>query len=209
MSLHRGKLYLTSTGFDALLRFDIAGRQFDLGIVVTSDNGTINARGFDPRQPGGPAPSNIFHVNNVHADDTGVFLAGRKIPGLIQVTQTAIGLVAGLPRGTHNARPFRGGVLFNDTDSDSVVWHGPAGRIAIRVPLYDPILLQRRDADTSGLARQGFARGLCVLSETLVAAGSSPTTVSIHDLAAGQCVASLNLTLDVRNAAHGLAAWPF
>ncbi len=209
MSLHRGKLYLTSTGFDALLRFDFASRQFDLGIVVTSDNGVINARGFDPRQPGGPAPSNIFHVNNVHADDTGVFLAGRKIPGLIQVTQTAIGVVAGLPRGTHNARPFRGGVLFNDTDSDSVVWNGPAGRIAIRVPLYDPILLQHRDADTSGLARQGFARGLCVLSQTLVAAGSSPTTVSIHDLAAGQCVASLNLTLDVRNAAHGLAAWPF
>jgi hypothetical protein len=145
----------------------------------------------------------------VHADESGVFLAGRKIPALVQLTQSAICVVAGLPRGTHNARPFRGGVLFNDTDSDSVVWNGPAGRVAIRVPRYDPVRLRHADADASGLARQGFARGLCVLSETLVAACSSPTTVSILDLAAGQCLTSLNLTLDVRNAAHGLARWPY
>lgn len=209
MSLHRGKLYLTSTGFDTLLRFDLASRQFDLGIAVTSDGGAINARGFDPRQPGGPAQGNIFHINNVHADDTGVFLSGRKMPALVQITQTAIGVVAGLPRGTHNARPFRGGVLFNDTDSDSVVWNGPAGRVAIKVPLYDPIFLLNRDADATGIARQGFARGLCPISDTLIAAGSSPTTIAIHDLGAGKCLTSLNLTMDIRHAAHGLTIWPF
>lgn len=209
MSLHRGKLYMTSAGFDALLRFDLASRQFDLGIVMTSDNGVINAHGFDPRKPGGPAPGDMFHINSVHADDTGVFVAGRKIPALVQLTQSAIGVVAGLPRGTHNARPFLGGVLYNDTDSDSVVWSGVGPRVSIPVPRYDPILLQHREADTSDVARQGFARGLCVLSETLIAAGSSPTTISIHDLAAGRCLSSLNLTLDIRNAAHGLAVWPF
>ncbi len=209
MSLHRGKLYLTSTGFDALVRFDIATCQFDLGIAITSDNGAVNARGFDPRQPGGPAPSNIFHINNVHADDTGVFVSGRKMPALLQITQAAIGIAAGLPRGTHNARPFRGGVIFNDTDSDSVVWNGPAGRLAIRVPLYDPVFLLNRDADATGIARQGFARGLCIISDTLVAGGSSPTTLAIYDLQAGQCVTSLSLTMDIRNAAHGLVVWPF
>ena len=209
MSLHRGKLYITSTGFDALVRFDMASRRFDLGIAIVAAAGVVNARGFDPNQPEAVTPSNVLHINNVWVDDNGVYVSGRKMPALVQVTQTQIAMVAGLPRGTHNARPFRGGVLFNDTDSDSVVWLGPEERVAIRTPRYDPKLLTHMDADASGLARQGFGRGLCVLSDTLVAAGSSPTTISIHDMDAGVCIAGLNLSMDVRNAAHGLAVWPF
>ena len=204
MSLHRGKLYITSTGFDALVRFDMASKRFDLGIAIVAAGGLVNARGFDPNKPDAVAPSNILHINNVWVDDNGVYVSGRKMPALVQMTQTQIAMVAGLPRGTHNARPFRGGVLFNDTDSDSVVWAGPEERVAIRTPRYDPKLLTHMDADASGLARQGFGRGLCVLSDRLVAAGSSPTTISIHDLDAGACIAGLNLSLDVRNAAHGL-----
>lgn len=209
MSLHRGKLYITSTGFDALVRFDMASKRFDLGIAIVAAGGLVNARGFDPNTPDAVAPSNILHINNVWVDGNGVYVSGRRMPALVQVTQTQIAMVAGLPRGTHNARPFRGGVLFNDTDSDSVVWAGPEERVAIRTPRYDPKLLTHMDADASGLARQGFGRGLCVISDTLVAAGSSPTTISIHDLDAGACIAGINLSLDVRNAAHGLAVWPF
>ena len=209
MSLHRGKLYITSTGFDALVRFDMASKRFDLGIAIVAAGGLVNARGFDPNTPDAVAPSNILHINNVWVDDNGVYVSGRKMPALVQVTQTQIAMVAGLPRGTHNARPFRGGVLFNDTDSDSVVWAGPEERVAIRTPRYDTKLLTHMDADASGLARQGFGRGLCVLSDRLVAAGSSPTTISILDLDAGVSIAGLNLSLDVRNAAHGLAVWPF
>jgi hypothetical protein len=63
--------------------------------------------------------------------------------------------------------------------------------------------------DTSGLARQAFARGLCVLSDTLIAGGSSPSTITIYDLAANTGVVSVALTMDVRNAIHGLEVWPF
>lgn len=209
MSLHRGKLYITSTGFDALVRFDMASKRFDLGITIVAAGGLVNARGFDPNTPNAVAPSNILHINNVWVDDNGVYVSGRRMPALVQVTQTQIAMVAGLPRGTHNARPFRGGVLYNDTDSDSVVWSGPERRVAIRTPRYDPKLLTHMDADASGLARQGFGRGLCVISDTLVAAGSSPTTISVLDLDAGISIAGINLSLDVRNAAHGLAVWPF
>lgn len=209
MSLHKGKLYITSTGFDAVIRFDLATRRFDLGMAIITDGRLVNAKGFDPNTPDAHDPSNVLHINNVHVDDTGVYVSGRKMPALVQLTQTAVGMVAGLPRGTHNARPFRGGVLFNDTDSDSVVWQGPQGRVAIRVPTYDPRSLTHMDVDASGIARQGFGRGLCVISDTLVAAGSSPTTVSIHDLQSGSCIRSMNLSVDVRNAAHGLVVWPF
>lgn len=209
MSVHGGKLYLTSTGFDALLRMDLASRRFDLGMRLASGAGAINVRAFDPQAAGGPAAANHLHINNVLVDHSGVFASGRNLPALVQITRTAVGPVAPLPRGTHNARPFRGGVLYNDTDSDAVVWARPGQKIAVPTPSYDPAGLTHVDADAYGIARQGFGRGLCVLSERLVAAGSSPTTVTVHDIEAGRLVAQLNVTMDVRNAAHGLAVWPF
>ena len=80
---------------------------------------------------------------------------------------------------------------------------------AFKVPRYDPEQLQNRDLDQSRIARQGFARGLCVLSGSIVAGGSSPSTVSVYDLAANQRLLSVNLTMDIRNAIHGLAVWPY
>ena len=114
-----------------------------------------------------------------------------------------------MPRGTHNARPFGDGVLYNDGDGDAVVWSTPESWIASAVPRYPQEALVNAAGDQNGAGRQGFGRGLCVLSETLVAAGSSPATVTIHDVEAGRVVESLNLTMDVRHAVHGLVVWPF
>ena len=65
------------------------------------------------------------------------------------------------------------------------------------------------DKFASAIARPGFARGLCVLPEGLVAAGSSPSTISVYDMRAGKRVLQQNLSMDVRNAVHGLAVWPY
>lgn len=209
MSARDGKLYVTSTGFDAVVRFDLQSRQFDLAIRLNNDAGAISVQAFDPRQPGGPTPANKFHLNNVFVDGAGIHASGRNMPALVRLTESAVELVAGLPKGTNNAQLFRGGVIFNDTQSDAVVWRTGEARISSRAPHYDPAVLLRADADASGIARQAFARGLCPLLDTLVAAGSSPTTVSIHDMEVGAVVASVNLSMDLRNAAHGLAVWPF
>jgi hypothetical protein len=206
---HGGKLFLTSTGFDAVLRFDLVTREFDFGVRMQKEAGRLNASTFDPRREGGPTPANDFHVNSVCVTDHGIYLSGRRLPGLVRLTRSGIAIVAPLPLGTHNAQPFRGGVIFNNTESDSLVWMTKERRTDIPVPRYSEADLTNTDFDDSGLARQSFGRGLCVLSETLVAAGSSPTTVAIHDLSAQRIVKSLNLTMDVRNAAHGLARWPF
>ncbi len=207
---HGGKLWLTSTGFDALLRFDLAARVFDFGIRLNKDGARLNAETFDPRRGENvPTPSNEFHINSVHADEGGLHVSGRRLPGLVQLARSGIAVIAPLPLGTHNARPFRGGVLFNDTERDRLVWMTRDRRVGLPVPRYPEAELGNTDFDESGLARQAFGRGLCVVSDTLVAAGSSPTTVAIHDLAAQRTVKSLNLIMDVRNAAHGLAIWPF
>ena len=119
---------------------------------------------------------------------------------------------AELPAGSHNARPFRDGVLFNDTAADALRYAGRgegAEDRALRVPRFDPATLENTDLDESRIARQGFARGLCVLSDTVVAGGSSPSTISVYDLPANRRLLSINLTRDVRNAIHGLEVWPY
>lgn len=63
--------------------------------------------------------------------------------------------------------------------------------------------------DDSKVARQGSGRGLCPIGERFVAGGSSPSTISLYDFDAEQKVVSVNLTMDIRNAIHGLELWPF
>jgi thiamine monophosphate kinase len=77
------------------------------------------------------------------------------------------------------------------------------------VQTYDPDEIEYAGVDDSQVARQGFGRGLCAAGDTLIAGGSSPSTVSIYDVDAGQRVAAVNLSMDIRNAIHGLELWPF
>ena len=105
--------------------------------------------------------------------------------------------------------PYGEGILFNDTASDAVRYVARnAKQVAIPVPSFQDGELEYRGVDDSRIARQGFGRGLCIIDEQLVAAGSSPSTVSIIDLAAGQRLTAVNLTMDIRNAIHGLECWP-
>jgi hypothetical protein len=205
---HGGRLYVVSTGFDSILGFNLATREFDMALRISNDAGVANARGYDPRKPGACPPGKALHLNNVHASDAGLFVAGLHLPGLVRISRAGIDIVARLPRGTHNAQPWKDGVLFNDTESNRLVWERASMRITSPVPRYEPAQLTHTDLDDTATARQAFGRGLCVLGGDLIAGGSSPTTVAIHDMSAGRCLATLNLTLDIRNAAHGLAVWP-
>ncbi len=63
--------------------------------------------------------------------------------------------------------------------------------------------------DNAHAAQPAFGRGLCVISEREIAAGSSPATISIYDLDAGQATKAVNLSPDPRQAIHGIAVWPY
>ncbi len=202
-------LYITSTGFDAILGFDLSVCAFTFGLALSAENERIGWRVFDPRQPGGPAPRNTFHLNSIAATDYGLFIAGLNTPGLLRFDGKTLKVVASLPAGTHNAQPFGGGLLFNDTRADLVRFVTAARQRQFFVPSYKEEALTHLDADRSGIARQAFARGLCAIGETTVAAGSSPSTVALHDLAANKTTQVITLSRDVRNAIHGLEVWPF
>jgi hypothetical protein len=212
ISAHGRTLFLTATGCDSILGFDLDAKQFHWGMHVSTHQFRFKSTRFDPREKDGPLMLNKLHINNVHCNRGGMYISGLRTGGMLLYNGTGVQMAAELPAGTHNARPFRDGVLFNDSESDALRYAGRGEGLedrALRMPRYDPAALQQRGVDESKLARQGFARGLCVLSDAMVAGGSSPSTVTVYDLAANRLLMSVNLTMDVRNAIHGLEVWPY
>jgi hypothetical protein len=209
IALHKGLLFLTSSGHDSVLIFDTASNNFVAGLQLAREGSEFRAITFDPNRPGGPAASSANQLNSVYVDDGGIYLAGRNLNMLLRVFDNQVTSIARLPLNTNNARPFSRGLLFNDTGEDQLTWVGPSDVFAFDVPRYPVKKLTHIDMEDSAMARQAFARGLCLLSENLVAGGSSPATICIYDLDKRVPVKSVNLTMNVRIAVHGIAAWPY
>ena len=101
-------------------------------------------------------------------------------------------------------------MIFNDTASDCVRYVRHDGKEkAFKIVSYDESAIEFSGVDDTKVARQAFGRGLCPIGDRFVAAGSSPSTISLYDLATNQKVGSVNLSMDIRNAVHGLELWPY
>jgi hypothetical protein len=202
------RVALTSTGFDALLVLDLETKRFVAGWHLDAARGEFLLRRFDP-DGAGPERRNLFHLNSVSARAGEVWFSGLHVPGLLRSDGKTLEVFAPLPEGTHNAQSLEGGIAYNDTASDRVCYQAPGIHMSVGVPVHAGADLLHAERYASALARPGFARGLCALSPGLIAAGSSPSTVSVYDLRSGQRLRQVNLSMDVRNAIHGLALWPF
>jgi hypothetical protein len=209
LSVYEGRAFIVSTGFDAILVFDLRQQRFVAGFHLHLDNERLRLSAFDPEAASGPAPSNVFHLNSVTCNAQGVFFAGLRTGGLLHLRDNQFSRTSRLPRGTHNAQPFMGGVIYNDTVNNCIRAELPESEVTIPIdPDPREVALWHHAGDTV-LARPLFGRGLCVLSHELIAAGSSPSTITVYDLAHGVMVARLPISRDVRNAIHGIAIWPF
>src|SRR5712691_2211628 len=215
------RLYATSTGFDSILELDLQTQTFTRGRCLRfglAERGRRKFGGsptpslieFDPEGGGGPAPGDTTHLNNVYAQDGTLFASGRALAHLLAIGDTTVARYAPLPYGSHNARPYRDGVLFNHTGSDNISYTDREGQNhrSFHIVTYDPagLLHASLGPDT---ARQAFGRGLAVMDHDLIVGGSSPATVTLYRFDSPEPLESVNLTMDVRNAVHGLEAWPF
>ena len=203
-------LFLTSTGFDSLLAFDLKSKTFTWGLYLSKNGAQWTGQPFDPMGSGGPVFTNSYHLNMVAVNQDGIYFSGLNTKALLALSSDlTVREFCSLPRGCHNAQPFRAGVLFNDTGSDVVRF---VSRVddekVVPVPKFNNTELQYLGVDDSRIARQGFGRGMCVISDQLIAAGSSPSTISIIDIEKGERLTAVNLTMDIRNAIHGLEVWP-
>ena len=101
-------------------------------------------------------------------------------------------------RGTQQGESH-GGVYTVDFDQREVVqhvdWNTTTARSSSR-------------ASTTPRSPGRVSGGVFAVGERFVAAGSSPSTISLYDFEANQKVGSVNLTMDIRNAIHGLKIWP-
>ena len=212
ISIYERTLYATSTAFDSILAFDLDARVFHWGMHISTAQFRFKGAAFNPRDKDGPLMLNKLHINMVHCTQGGLYITGLRTGGMLLFNGHRLQMAAELPAGSHNAQPFRDGVVFNDTKADALRYSGRGeGREdrAMPVPRYPETELLNSHLDESQIARQGFARGLCVLSDSIVAGGSSPSTVTLYNLATNERLASVNLTMDVRNAIHGLEVWPY
>jgi hypothetical protein len=209
MSIHEGHLFVVSTGYDSILGLNLETERFDWGMHVVSTGMEFIARRFDPQSNEGPRLLNKLHLNNVFCNTGGMYISGLRSNALLRFAGKKLGVMTTLPEGVHNAQPFRDGIIFNDSAADTLRFESPDTRKAWRVPRFADHQLTHMNMDDSSIARQGFGRGLCVVSERQLAAGSSPSTVTLYDMKEQRAQKVINISVDVRNAVHGLEVWPY
>ena len=133
---HERTLFLTSTGFDSILGFDLDRKSFSWGLHVTAQETGFAGAPFDPEFDDGPPPSNRLHLNNVHCERGGMHISGLRTGGMLLFNGRAVQRWVTLPVGVHNAQPYEDGVLFNDTAADVVRFVSRAGERVLPVPRF-------------------------------------------------------------------------
>jgi len=209
--VHEHHLFITSTAFDTVLAFNLRKNTFDKALMVITDGRNLTLGKYNPNSDEGPLAMNKLHINNIFCEKGGMYISGLKTKGLLLYNGKRLGISTTLPAGAHNARPFREGILFNDTQSNKLRYATRTGKddCAFAVPLYPEADLLKTEMDDSLIARQGFGRGLCVISDTLIAAGSSPATIALYDLEQKKMLKTVNISMDIRTTIHGLEVWPY
>ena len=117
-------LFLTSTGFDCVLGFDLDQHCFNWGINIQRRGVKFKPVGFDPLADNGPMMLNKMHINNVFCNRHGLYISGLRTGGMLHFNGSLINMAVELPQGTHNAQPFRDGVLFNDSEDNVLRYTG-------------------------------------------------------------------------------------
>jgi hypothetical protein len=233
--LSENNLYLTSTNFDSILVFDTNSRKFIKGYHFTQKNylktrlyrilnkalnKTIQIRPFqineelgftefNPDSGNGPERSNKFHINNVTVIDHKLFLAGVKLLTLQEFDFAKVTKIANIPGGTHNAMPYmQEFVIMNNTRKNEIVVKYISGknlkRWDVKLFPHDELLNANIPDDH---ARQGFARGLAIF-ENYIIAGSSPANISVYDINEKGVIKTINFSKDIRITIHGLEVIP-
>jgi hypothetical protein len=216
------RLFITSTGYDAVLEFDLRTERFVKGYCLRFGGvwrlrrirkaPAVHPRprffAFDPNGRSGPTLGDTCHINNVYFQDGTLYVSGVGLRHVWSIRGDRLRSYARIPYGSHNARPFRDGVLLNHTETDQIEYLDRRGRLVRSFPLahYQPDQLLHSNL-ANDLARQAFGRGLAVVDDRLILGGSSPATVTAYRFNPPQVLKSVNLTLDVRNAVHGLEVW--
>jgi hypothetical protein len=220
------KLFLGSVGYDSILEYDIAAERFTAGYCIrysrfmrrlrrkSRDGIQLRPRPtlrvFDPESDDGPEPGDTAHPSFPWWDGERLLVAGGGLGHIYAVQRNRLRRVARIPYESHNAHPFRGGLLMNHSPTHRMMFTDMRGRIQRTwpVPRYPEDELEYANVPQDH-AYQGFCRGIAHTDHGLIVQGSSPATINVFRWDPPELVKSVNVTMDVRNSVHGLEIWPF
>jgi hypothetical protein len=208
IAIYKDQLFLTSTGYDSILVFNIRSEEFVWGVHVQPKGDQVRAHTFDPMAGNGPLLRTQLHLNGVFCNSKAVMMSGMRFDRLFRFRADGLSIVAKIPRGTHNVQLHKKGLLYCDTANDCIRYIKGGESKRYSVPQYRENEIINSLNVSDRVARPHFARGLCTWGDDFIIAGSSPSTIAVHNLVSGEMVKRVNLSMDVRNAIHGLAIWP-
>lgn len=210
LSIYRRNLFLISAGNDSVLAFDLDDKRFQWGMKIQHEQFRFRPLTFDPAGEDGPLTLNKLQLRSVHAAEGGLYAAGLNTGGLLHFNGTEIRMSVELPPGAQDPRLFRNGVLFNDSAEGVLRYtgrHDDSEDRAMHVPFFAASDHAAHDSDAERRLRRGYARGLNVLNERLVAGGNTPAGLTLYDLQENRRLFSVNFTRDVRVAVNSIAPW--
>lgn len=225
--IEEDRLYISSTGFDTILIFDLLNKKFieafcfrrkerswkdrlvSKGVKVLHRELPLNNKyhffRFDPSKKDGPQKADTVHLNNVFVKNQTIYFSGTGLNHLMAFHQNSFRALAPLPGGTHNVQFYQDHILFNDTKHDRVTLQKKESSIHWNIPFYQKETLSNPDI-SEDRARQAFGRGLCTLGDWIIG-GSSPATITVYDNENANPIKVVQLSKDIRNAIHGLEVW--
>ncbi len=190
-------LYVSSAGYDSILGFDLDEHRFSWAMHVQSQRNRFKPAAYDPLSDNGPLLLNKLHLNTVYCSEHGMYISGLRSKGMLHFNGRDVNMAVQMPAGSRDARPFRDGVIFNDSENAVLRYTGRGEGE------------EDRAMALPGDDSAGFARGLCVLSDSVVSGGSSPSTITMYDVAKNATLGSVQISPNRNSAIHSIAAWPF
>ncbi|MDH3925266.1 MAG: hypothetical protein OET41_11735 [Xanthomonadales bacterium] len=166
---------------------------------------------FDPTGQEGPVAVNKLQLRSVRCSEGGLYISGMKTGGLLHFNGSKIQMLAEAPKGSQDAQVFRNGLLLNDSRAGVLRYSGDDDGTedrALEVPYFEASDHQRHDPDELRMLKRGYARGLCVLSGTLVAGGSTPAGISLYNLKENRKLLTVRFTKNQREAINDIILWP-
>lgn len=196
-------VWMTSTGYDALIRFSIDKDRFVESYQLNPGGGGYTA--FDPKLDNRIQPRDSFHLNSVSSFRGMVFFGGVQMTYLGSLGSNGKIIRHGtVPAGTHNAQMLGPGkFIMNHTQGHSVRISNTNGKVlrtgqVRKIPKHE---LVNSNLDEK-IAQQPFARGLLFTDEYVIA-GSSPAMITVYDRQLRK-LKEVRMSNDIRYTIHGI-----
>ena len=222
---YQNDLYITSTGYNLILVLNmdtkIWSHGFQLKHILYKNKITrkllynfkfisslfpFNLKRIDLSKKNHITYDDIFHINNVFVDKTGIYLSGTGLSYLLRFNNKKLSKHCNVPLGTHNCMPYdRDSVIYNDTVNGRCIIKSILDDSIIKIIDWTHLLKEANITESMNVARNNFNRGL-ELTNNRIVIGTSPASIIVvnrHDYTVDKII---NISEDIRNAIHGIQA---